>query len=147
MQPFTFGYLEAKMGRGGAVRLIHTLHRLGIAEPVDDGDDEADLLGAVAGSVSGEPTWLEQKVEEASVVEESTLPEVDPVAPAAALTEEFAEEPGEEAAETASEGLIDPVTVPERHEVLRGVSAPASTTLTDGVYDEIRRLRNKVADR
>ncbi len=28
-----------------------------------------------------------------------------------------------------------------------GVSAPASTTLTDGVYDEIRRLRNKVSER
>jgi hypothetical protein len=28
-----------------------------------------------------------------------------------------------------------------------GVAAPASTTLTDGVYDEIRRLRSRVADR
>ena len=30
---------------------------------------------------------------------------------------------------------------------IRGVSAPASTTLTDGVYDEIRRLRSKVAEK
>jgi hypothetical protein len=29
---------------------------------------------------------------------------------------------------------------------VRGVAAPASTTLTDGVYDEIRRLRSKVAE-
>jgi hypothetical protein len=30
---------------------------------------------------------------------------------------------------------------------VKGVSAPASTTLTDGVYDEIRRLRSRVADK
>ncbi len=30
---------------------------------------------------------------------------------------------------------------------VRGVSAPASTILTDGVYDEIRRLRSRVADK
>jgi hypothetical protein len=30
---------------------------------------------------------------------------------------------------------------------LKGVSAPASTTLTDGVYDEIRRLRSRVGDK
>jgi hypothetical protein len=30
---------------------------------------------------------------------------------------------------------------------LKGVSAPASTTLTDGVYDEIRRLRSRVGEK
>jgi hypothetical protein len=148
VQPFTFGYLEAKMGRGGAVRLIHTLHRLGLAEPMDDVDDEADLLGAVAGSVSGKPTWLEQKVEESSAPSvETARPEVETVAPAASVTGAEPDEPADETIEVDADDLIDPVVVPERSEILRGVSAPASTTLTDGVYDEIRRLRSKVADR
>jgi hypothetical protein len=30
---------------------------------------------------------------------------------------------------------------------LKGVAAPASTTLTDGVYDEIRRLRSRVGEK
>jgi hypothetical protein len=33
------------------------------------------------------------------------------------------------------------------HAEVRGVSAPASTTLTDGVYDEIRRLRSRVREK
>src|SRR5690606_37231480 len=63
-QPFTFSALEAQVGRGGAVRLIHTLHRLGIAEPIDHLDDEASLLGSVAGAVAGDTAWLERAAAE-----------------------------------------------------------------------------------
>jgi hypothetical protein len=61
--------------------------------------------------------------------------------PAAAEPEPVAAEPEPEP--VAVEGETNGS---ERHEPL-GVSAPASTTLTDGVYDEIRRLRSKVSER
>jgi len=151
VQPFSFSNLEAQVGRGGAVRLVHTLHRLGIADAVDDLDDEASLLGKVAGSVSGEPpveTAEPVAAEPTEPVSETVVepepepepgPEPEPVpAPAAAVTEPDSVE--------VSTGDIDVVTEPDRHEAM-GVSAPASTTLTDGVYDEIRRLRSKVAER
>lgn len=139
VQPFTFANLEAQVGRGGAVRLVHTLHRLGVAEPIDQLDDEASLLGTVAGSVTSETAWLERAATPAHAATEA------PVAPA---PEPAAAEPEPVAAEPEPE----PVAVEgetngsERHEPL-GVSAPASTTLTDGVYDEIRRLRSKVSER
>jgi hypothetical protein len=116
IQPFTFSDLEDAMGRGGAVRVFHTLHRLGVAEPVPSSEDEESVwLDSVADGVTSDDTWLEQKAAE-RVIE----PEAD----------EAPDEPEE-----------------EEHEPMLGVSAPASTTLTDGVYDEIRRLRSKVADR
>jgi hypothetical protein len=56
------------------------------------------------------------------------------------------------AAEASPEPEQEPEPEPEpkpavEHAEVRGVSAHASTTLTDGVYDEIRRLRSKVADK
>jgi hypothetical protein len=128
IQPFTFSYLEGRMGRGGAVRVFHTLHRLGVAEPVLEEDGEAEWLDKLAGGISEsvEPTWLEKAADEA-------------LAPAA--TSEMDPEP---------EPLVvaaEPEPVVEVSHDVRGVSAPASTTLTDGVYDEIRRLRSKVSDR
>jgi hypothetical protein len=128
VQPFTFGYLEAKMGRGGAVRAFHTLHRLGIAEPILSQDDESEWLDRVADGIaseSPEPTWLEQKAIESEPAR-VTEPEPEPLG-------QVEDEP-------------EPAPV-AAHEPVRGVSAPASTTLTDGVYDEIRRLRSKVAER
>jgi hypothetical protein len=129
INPFTFTELEATMGRGGAVRVFHTLHRLGVAEPVPGSeDDESVWLDSVADGVASETTeatWLEEKA-----AESASGPAV--IAP-------FADE-GEDAEEDEQEETRE-------HEPVLGVSAPASTTLTDGVYDEIRRLRSKVADR
>jgi hypothetical protein len=127
VQPFTFSQLESKMGRGGAVRVFHTLHRLGIVEPIKgEGDDESQWLDNLAGGIAVEPAgdWLEQQADAEPV---SIVPEPEPVS-----------EDEEEA--------LAPAAV-AHHEPVRGVSAPASTTLTDGVYDEIRRLRSKVAER
>lgn len=136
VQPFTFDFLESRVGRGGAVRIFHTLHRLGVAEAIDEGDDESTWLDQLADDVANgtEPTWLEQVDEEAAPrhaapeAEPEADPEPEPVAPAA-----------------KAEAKPEPEPQPEPSGVV-GVSAPASTTLTDGVYDEIRRLRSKVAE-
>lgn len=114
VQPFSFNYLEAKMGRGGAVRVFHTLHRLGVVSTIDSDDEESE--------------WLDQIADEVSEGGGQAISEPAYTAPAETPAEE--EQPEE-----------------AHHDGAVGVSAPASTTLTDGVYDEIRRLRSKVSDR
>lgn len=133
VQPFTFAQLEAKLGRGGAVRIFHTLHRLGVAEPIDS-EEAADWLGRLAEDLSpdaGEPTWLDTTEPEAAE-------DPAPVEPAPAPVEE--QQPSKQ---TKKVGLG---AEPRSDADMKGVSAPASTTLTDSVYDEIRRLRSRVAD-
>ena len=131
VQPFTFDYLETRVGRGGAVRIFHTLHRLGVAEAVP-GDEESEWLDQLADGISPEsadPTWLEQ-----------AAPEENGAKHVAAADEPEVEVVTEPEPDPAPEPAPEPAGV-------RGVSAPASTTLTDGVYDEIRRLRGKVSDK
>lgn len=151
VQPFTFEFLESRVGRGGAVRVFHTLHRLGVAEAVE-GDDESAWLDRLAGGLAGEstePTWLEQMPEESAAKHAASSAEIP-----AASTPEPELEPELES-EPESEPEPEPEPEPATKERVarvapadvRGVSAPASTTLTDGVYDEIRRLRSKVADK
>jgi hypothetical protein len=54
----------------------------------------------------------------------------------------------DEAADPEPEPIaIAPDENPRVQAELKGVSAPASTTLTDGVYDEIRRLRSRVGEK
>ena len=126
VQPFSFGFLESKMGRGGAVRVLHTLHRLGLAD-VGKADDKLDWLDDIADGLSptgDEPTG-----------------ELEPEEPSIIVEEVEEEEP---------ELILEPQPIPVAHResvAVRGVSAPASTTLTDGVYDEIRRLRSRAADK
>ncbi len=158
VQPFTFDYLESRVGRGGAVRIFHTLHRLGVAEAID-GDDESDWLDQLAGGLaaaSSEPTWLEQVKESSSAVMEGQ-PQVEEettakhIAPVEVSVDESTADADAEASgpEDEPEPLVEPAIPDERPQLagVRGVSAHASTTLTDGVYDEIRRLRSKVADK
>ena len=122
MHPFNFGHLESAMGRGGAVRVLHTLHRLGVAETLD-GENESEWLDRLAGDLASDD-------HDSSWVEKVSTPSNDSVEPAPAVT-----------------AVPDsPIDIEEGHDGLRGVAAPASTTLTDGVYDEIRRLRSKVGD-
>jgi hypothetical protein len=133
--PFDFHDLETRIGRGGTVRLLHTLHRLGVADVASD-EEESDWLDRVADDVSSasdDPIWSEDVPEQAQ-----------DAAPADAeedLTEESSSDPSED----------EPAPAPDTDEKepaeVQGVSAPASTTLTDGVYDEIRRLRSKVAEK
>ena len=87
------------------------------------------------------------------------------MAPGTAPVAKTSDEPVAEAESEVVEDVIEPATVEEpgvtepepvgvaaskpsrAHVELKGVSAPASTTLTDGVYDEIRRLRSRVGDK
>jgi hypothetical protein len=162
VQPFTFDYLETRVGRGGAVRIFHTLHRLGVAETVEADDDESAWLDKLADGLAGqssEPLWLEEVTQESPtestpkhIAPEEELVVADPEPepePVAEVEADAAPAPEPEPAEPAPEPV--PAEAEADSEVLvppgvRGVSAPASTTLTDGVYDEIRRLRSKVSD-
>lgn len=149
VQPFTFDFLESRVGRGGAVRIFHTLHRLGVAEAIS-GDDESEWLDRLAGGLAGasaEPTWLERADEPESIEPTpkhvaSDEPEEETVSSVTVEPESEREvEVDEETAETNPEETPEPTPAG-----VRGVSADASTTLTDGVYDEIRRLRSKASD-
>ncbi|HEX9866398.1 MAG TPA: DUF4388 domain-containing protein [Acidimicrobiia bacterium] len=126
--PFTFNYLESRYGRGAAVRVFHTLHRLGMAETVADLDGEAVWLDRLAEGVApgeSQPSWAGNGDSAEST---EAPPETEP--------EEEAEE--------------EPVVAakPDRIQAnMKGLSAPANTTLTDGVYDEIRRLRSRVGEK
>ena len=115
--PVNIDDLEERFGRGSAVRMIFSLHSLGLlAPPPSDDDEAADTHRSV-----DESGWLEQ------------------LAGGVAPTE------NRDAEDVAVEIEI-PDSSPEPVEAgrLRGVSADASTTLTGGVYDDIRRLRSKV---
>jgi hypothetical protein len=137
---FSFGALEAKYGRGTAVRTFHTLNRLGLAETVAIPEEEAEWLDRLAEGVASNGAWngAGGEDEDEPVAEEESEVVEDVTEPATV------EEPGV----TVPEPLSVAASKPSRaHVELKGVSAPASTTLTDGVYDEIRRLRSRVGDK
>jgi hypothetical protein len=133
---FTFNNLEATYGRGSAVRIFHTLHRLGMAETITNQDGETDWLDRLAEGVA--PNEPLGEITEDLKVE----PEEQPASDANGAEPEPPAEPEVE---------LEPVaSAPSKQRLpadLKGLSAPASTTLTDGVYDEIRRLRSKVGDK
>ncbi|MGH3668551.1 MAG: DUF4388 domain-containing protein [Acidimicrobiia bacterium] len=137
---FSFGALEAKYGRGTAVRTFHTLNRLGLAETVAIPEEEAEWLDRLAEGVASNGGWNGAGGED----------EDEPVAEAESEVVEDVTEPAtvEEPGVTVPEPVGVAASKPSRaHVELKGVSAPASTTLTDGVYDEIRRLRSRVGDK
>ncbi|HET9259584.1 MAG TPA: DUF4388 domain-containing protein [Acidimicrobiia bacterium] len=129
VQPFTFEQLESRSGRGGAVRVLYALQRLGVVEPITS-EDESEFLDRLAEGihtdtaepVSSETTDTESDMDKGKHEEDDVEVVVeDP-------------EPTDERAKR------EPVAV-------RGLAADASTTLTDGVYDEIRRLRSRAAEK
>lgn len=166
VQPFTFTHLETKLGRGGAVRVFHTLHRLGVADTIAGDEDESDWLDRVADEIapeSGEPTWLEHVDTSEDESPRSEDPEKEASQTKAAEPDPNERQPDDsqpddsqpdeqEPSESVSK---EPAVAKSRpgsrakhkqaKQDVRGVSAPASTMLTDSVYDEIRRLRSKVA--
>lgn len=173
VRPFTFDYLESRVGRGGAVRIFHTLHRLGVAEAIS-GDDESEWLDQLAGGLSrrtSDAIWLEEAPEQATdktpretteeersnakhVAHNEDIPLVEAAADSTPDTEseevtaESDDDLEDEDATLEEVGVAPGRIVAETARVeVRGVSAHASTTLTDGVYDEIRRLRSKVSDK
>ncbi len=82
VQPFTFDFLESRVGRGGAVRIFHTLHRLGVAEAIENDDDESAWLDHLADGVANgsEPTWLEPVTDDPARRHAAPEPEAEPVA-------------------------------------------------------------------
>jgi hypothetical protein len=148
VQPFTFESLSERLGRGAAIRMIHAFHRLGIAEAVTGTEAEV-VIEPVPGEVSEEESnWLDRLADEVSSTD-STKWLDDTVAEMTAESEngpvaKEVDEPYEEAPD--SELVITPDEVPAPAAGARGLSAPASTTLTTGVYDDIRRLRSKVTE-
>lgn len=139
---FTFDVLESRYGRGGAVRIFHTLHRLGLADTVLHQEGESDWLDRLAEGVAPGSTVTGWPAESADYGvgpapregerEDDELPTAD--------DHEGADEEHEPVPPTS-------VKAPRIPSELKGVSAPASTTLTDGVYDEIRRLRSRVGEK
>lgn len=135
---FTFTALEDRYGRGGAVRIIHTLHRLGLADTVVDQEGEGVWLDDLAEEVSPglvSTEWAESELE---------AERRDPVGEEAERVFEVDETDEDEEKEPISLSSAKSGRIPSE---LKGVSAPASTTLTDGVYDEIRRLRSRVGEK
>jgi hypothetical protein len=136
---FSFGGVEAKFGRGTAVRMFHTLNRMGLAETVATPEEEAEWLDRLAEGVASNGAWIGANIETEAAPTE-TEPEV--------VDEVIEPEAVEESEDTDPEPVPVAASKPSRaHVELKGVSAPASTTLTDGVYDEIRRLRSRVGDK
>ncbi len=146
VQPFTFEGLEERLGRGAAVRMIHAFHRLGIVdvapEEVEEkvvndsanvSEEESNWLDRLADEVSATDStkWLEEAASQ--LAEESPAQQTPAAEPAAAAPAEAPEE------EPAPEPEPEPAGA-------KGVAAPASTVLTTGVYDDIRRLRSKVTE-
>lgn len=116
--PITIDELEERFGRGSSVRMVHYLNGLGVLAlaPAED-----DISGAkhVAGDESG---WLEELADG-----------VSPSSP----------EPWEEDEDEVHVAINDSIVEKTKAGSVLGVAADASTTLTGGVYDDIRRLRSK----
>jgi hypothetical protein len=151
VQPFTFDSLAARLGRGAAIRMVHAFYRLGIAEPVTV-PQEVSVVDGASGEVSEEESnWLDRLADEVSSTD-STKWLDDAVAEMTAATDDAPlaevigdqEDHGDEQADP--EVVIAPEEAKDRSAGARGISAPASTTLTTGVYDDIRRLRSKVSE-
>lgn len=159
VQPFTFMSLADRLGRGAAIRMVHAFHRLDLAEPVESGEGKA-VVEPVSGEISEEESnWLDRLADEVSstdstkwledAVAEMTAgsdeaPVTAPAKAAAAPASSDEEDP--EADDSEPEVVIAPEELKDRSAGARGISAPASTTLTTGVYDDIRRLRSKVSE-
>ncbi len=130
IQPFTFEGLEQRIGRGAAVRMVHTFHRLEVAETkaevVDDPDSDGEQPDEDAAATGGEADWLDRLADEVS-------------------TRDSADWVTKDADTSSDKAASDDAPKTERADA-RGVSADPSTVLTGGVYDEIRRFRSKVAD-
>ena len=137
---FSFGALEARFGRGTAVRMFHTLNRMGLAETVAIPEEEAEWLDRLADGVASSSSWNgDNDEEEPTPAAEAELEVLEDVIEPVVVEEPEATEPEPVPVAASKPGRA--------HVELKGVSAPASTTLTDGVYDEIRRLRSRVGDK
>ncbi|MEX0797510.1 MAG: DUF4388 domain-containing protein [Acidimicrobiia bacterium] len=159
--PFTFTTLAERLGRGAAIRMVHAFHRLDLVEPAES-DTSESVIEPVPGEVSEEESnWLDRLADEVSSTDSTKWLE-DAVAEMTAGSDDGAVEAvpanaaraadasvnveESEAESSDPEVVIAPNEPKDRSAGARGISAPASTTLTTGVYDDIRRLRSKVSE-
>ncbi len=114
--------LEGAFGRARAIRLLHTLWRLGVVEAVSQEEVASDTEQA---PVRNDEAWLDEIAAHAA---KPPGPEAKPAEPAREET------PNTQAVQG------------EARKRLTGVAAPASTVLTGSVLDEMRRLRGRSSD-
>ena len=127
----SFRQLEQVFGRGRAIRLLHTLHRLGLIRKVDLPEEPAET--PVEEPAPAEPP----AVDLAALVADESAQFEGPAAAADRNEESWLDEIAAAAEAPASEGSG---SESGSRRVL-GVAAPASTVLTGSVLDEMRRLR------
>lgn len=113
--------LEDVFGRARAVRLLHTLWRLDLVEPLIDREPVAELTAAPPPSAQSDEAWLDEIAAAAEPDSAESLPLAESV-------------PYSELDEDSSRRAVT------------GVAAPASTVLTGSVLDEMRRLRSRVGE-
>ena len=116
---FTFSDLESRFGRGAAIRALHALDRLGVTSSSGSEDEEMEWLDELAAEIATSP--------DAGTETEIATPDPEDVS---------SDEKTPEVENGGKKGR-------RRKAEVTGVAADASTTLTEGVYDEIRRLRNR----
>lgn len=119
----SFEQLEEVFGRGRALRLLHSLWRMGLVEAISE----------------PEPVDLELPAE----TEEEVLVETDIDAVAGEDEDAWLDEIA-----SSAEGTVEAPVVHDAAEARRvmGVAAPASTVLTGSVLDEMRRLRGRPSE-
>lgn len=114
--------LEEVFGRARAIRMLHTLWRLGVTEVVAD---VTDLAPQSTDSATPEPAKS-----------------IDLDTPAEAIGAAQSDDTWLDDIAIAAGGSAEEAPIQERR-ALTGLSAPASTTLTGSVLDEMRRLRGR----
>jgi hypothetical protein len=115
----TIDELEERFGRGSAVRTMHALNNLGLLAPTAVPSEEADNP-----ETADESGWLEKLADDVST-----------------------SAPGDwDSAVDVEIEIKESQRQPVEAGTIRSVAADASTTLTGGVYDDIRRLRSKAAE-
>ena len=128
---FTFSDLESRFGRGPAIRALHALDRLGVASSSASGDEEMEWLDGLAAEIATSPDG-------GSETESATSPD------GGSETESATLDPEDVSSDKKTLQVENGAKKRTRRKAeVTGVAAPASTTLTEGVYDEIRRLRNR----
>jgi hypothetical protein len=114
----TIDELEERFGRGSAVRTMHALHNLGLLATAVPNEESDDP------ETADESGWLEKLADDVST-----------------------SEPGDwDSAVDVEIEIKESQRQPVEAGTIRSVAADASTTLTGGVYDDIRRLRSKASE-
>lgn len=135
--------LEEVFGRARAVRLLHTLWRLDLIEPLVDEESATTPLADAPTDSSADVVEAVDAPALAGVADETPATSLAPsdeawldeIASNAVAVVDTPEAPSE----------ADSPDDPSRRAVT-GVSAPASTVLTGSVLDEMRRLRSRVGE-